>query len=119
MAHVKKGLDAHTSNDLYHINREIGKGLYPRLNSLERQTDKALIETMKTTEAWIQYRDRYENHPETRGPGRPPNFSCHISEAEQTQEQAHDTLKEIEKQQLKVKEVINGINEVYHPYNLT
>lgn len=119
VAHVKNGLEAHHSPDLYHINREIGKGLYPRLNGLERQANKTLTEAIKTTEAWKQYHESYENHPETRGPGRPPNFVCHITQAEQAQEKAQNTLKTIEKQQLNVSDVINGINEVYHPYDLT
>jgi len=78
-----------------------------------------LIEAIETTEAWKQYQERYENHPETRGPGRPPNFVCHITEAEPALAQAQNTLQTIEKHQLKVKKVINGINETYHPYDLT
>ncbi len=95
LAHVREGLGAHHSPDLFHLQREIAKGLCPRLNADLRSAQRTHEEAIKVTEAWRQAAELYAHCPELRGPGRPPNFPKRIEEAAQAQERTHQTVEDI------------------------
>ncbi len=118
LAHVREGLGAHHSPDLFHLQREIAKGLCPRLNAELRRARRAHEEAIEVSAAWKQAAELYAHYPELRGPGRPPNFPKRIGQAAQAQEQAHQALEQVKAEQQQVREALRGIAEAYHPFDL-
>ncbi len=118
LAHVREGLGAHHSPDLFHLQREIAKGLCPRPNAELRRARRTHEEAIKVTEAWKQAAELYTHYPELRGPGRPPNFPKRIEQAAQAQEQARQGLEQVKAEQQQVREALRGIAEAHHPFDL-
>lgn len=118
LAHVREGLGAHHSPDLFHLQREIAKGLCPRLNADLRSARRTHEEAIKVTEAWRQAAELYAHCPELRGPGRPPNFPKRIEEAAQAQERTEQAVEDIKAEQQQVREALRGLAEAYHPFDL-
>lgn len=116
LAHVREGLGAHHSPDLFHLQREIAKGLCPRLNAELRRARRTHEEAIEVTAAWKQAAELYAHYPELRGPGRPPNFLKRIEQA--AQEQARQALEQVKAEQQQVREALRGIAEAYHPFDL-
>ncbi len=118
LAPVREGLGAHHSPDLFHPQREIGKGLFPRLNAALRRAHRAHEETAQRTQACKQAAEGYQRFPERRGPGRPPDFQKRIAAALHAEEQAHQALDHVKTQQEQVREALQGISDAYHPFDL-
>jgi hypothetical protein len=118
LAHVREGLGVHHSPDLFHLQREISKGLCPRLNADLRGAQRLHEAAVKATEAWQRAADLHEHFPETRRPGRPPNFPKHIEWAAQAEAQALQAVEHVKAQRQQVREALQGISEAYHPFDL-
>ncbi len=118
LAHVRKGLGAHHSPDLFHPLREIGKGLFPRLNANLRRARRAKEAAVQQTQGCRQGAEDYQRFPERSGPDRPRDFQKHIETAQHAEAQAQQAVDQIEVQQDQVREALQGISDTYHPFDL-
>ena len=115
--HAVQKNHAHHSPDLFHIQQDNVRGLYPALENHHRQACMASEEMHKELEGWKNRQAVYEN-PESRPPGRAPDFEHHIHQAELAYREAVDQVEAVEDAQKEVKQAIAGIRNDYHPYDL-
>lgn len=113
---AEEGLDAHHGPDLFHVQHELhGATALPlsrRLVQAVAAYDKAVTATQ------VARRRRDEYWASKRGPGRPPAFAKHIAAAVESERQADEALHQAESDRVEMKEAINRISVVYHPYDL-
>lgn len=117
LGHVRAGLGAHHSPDVFHVQQELSRATSVALAAKVRQAEQAATEAAAHTDtqraeaqAWAQ-----TDH----GSGRPPNFEAHIAEAQASQEQAEQTLDVARLRQERAHQAIRGIGKDYHPVDLT
>ena len=114
--HVKKGLKAHHSPDLFHVPHEISKGTSVALSSKIKKAEKAHEKAGKETRKQKNLRDRFDNR-QPRPRGRRPNFEKKIEAACEKEKQAEKNLNTARENQEKVKAAKIGIGRAYHPYD--
>jgi hypothetical protein len=114
--HVKKGLKAHHSPDLFHVPHEISKGTSVALSSKIKKAEKAHEKAGKETRKQKNLRDRFDNR-QPRPRGRRPNFEKKIEAACEKVWQAEKNLNTARENQEKVKAAKIGIGRAYHPYD--
>lgn len=114
--HVKKGLGAHHSPDVFHIQHEIVKGTS---GPLSKKTQKARQNLEKASEEVNRCIDSKVTFDAKRPcPGRPPQFNMKIEKALLKEANALHGLEKAESHQAKMKEVISRIGDLYHPVDL-
>ena len=116
LAHVRQGLGAHHSPDLFHVQQELSRATSIALAGRVKQAEKTLNKAVANTEAQRTAQQAWaESKP---GPGRPPNFSGRIAEARETQQQAEQELGAARQRQERARKAIRGIGQAYHPVDL-
>ncbi len=116
ISHTEKGLGAHHSPDVFHVQQEIGKGTSGALAGTVKKSEKEVEVAGKQTQKKIQTKEQYDNQPK-RPRGRRPNFEGKIAEASEQERQAKSALDTARQNQETVKQVRQEIGKCYHPYN--
>lgn len=114
--HVKKGLGAHHSPDVFHIQHDLVKGTS---GPLAKKTQKARQNLEKASEEVNKCIDRkvaFDNKKPC--PGRPPQFNKQIEDALLKETQVLHELDRAESHQIKMKQAIRKIGDTYHPVDL-
>jgi hypothetical protein len=116
LAHVRQGLGAHHSPDLFHVQQELSRATSIALAGRVKQSEETLDKAVAATEAECAAQQaRAETKP---GPGRPPNFEGRVAEARETQQQAEQELEAARQRQERARQAIRGIGRAYHPVDL-
>ena len=116
LAHVRTGLGAHHSPDLFHGQQELSRATSVALARQVRQAEQTAQDAAATVAraaeqalAWAE---------STHGPGRPPNFEKRAVEAAATLDAAQEELKVARARQERAHQAIRGIGQAYHPVDL-
>ena len=116
LAHVRTGLGAHHSPDLFHGQQELSRatsvGLAGQVRQAEQKVEDAAATVARVTEqahAWAEH---------AHGPGRPPNFEQRAVEAAATLHAAQQELAAARARQERAQQAIRGIGQAYHPVDL-
>jgi len=116
ISHTEKGLGAHHSPDVFHVQQEIGKGTSGALAGTVKKIEKQVEAAVKQTQKKIQIKEQYDNQPK-RPRGRRPHFEEKIAEASEQERQAKSALDTARQNQETVKQAKQEIGKCYHPYN--
>jgi hypothetical protein len=114
LLHVRAGLGAHHSPDIFHVQQELTRATSVALAAQVRQAERAAAEAAAHTET-----KRAEAHAWAlveHGPGRPPTFQ--VPQAQSSQEKAEQTLNAARVRQERAHTAIRGIGTAYHPVDL-
>jgi hypothetical protein len=116
LAHVRSGLGAHHSPDLFHGQQELSRAtsiaLAGQVRQAEQKAEDAAARVARAAEqarAWAQ---------SSHGPGRPPNFEQRAVEAAATLDSAAADLEATRVRQERAHQAIRGIGQAYHPVDL-
>ncbi len=109
-SHVKNGLGAHHSPDLFHVQHEIVKATSGSLASKKRQAEKVLTEATKTLK---QHQKEQERQQQECG-----DVSKHLQAAQETENEARLALESCQNQQQRVQNANRALSAAYHPYDL-
>ena len=116
VAHVRAGLGAHHSPDLFHGQQELSRAtsvaLAGQVRSAEQRVEGAQASVAHATEQARAWAER------THGPGRPPNFEQRTAEAQATAQRAQEDLETARARQERARQAIRGIGQSYHPVDL-
>lgn len=116
LAHVRDGLGAHHSPDLFHGQHELHKATSLPLQAQVEQASQQVEQAEKQKrDAEAEYQS-YRSGP-TR-PGFPPDFPKRTREAEQAEAEARRELAAAHTRREQMQEAIRGLSEDYHPYDL-
>jgi len=113
--HVKKGLGAHHSPDIFHVQHEIVKGTS---GPLAKKTQKARLTLEKVSEEVNRCMDKKVNYDLSPPPGRPPQFNMKIKKALLKETEALQALDAAESHQVRMRQAIRKISDIYHPVDL-
>ncbi len=116
LAHVRTGLGAHHSPDLFHVQQELTRATSVALASRVRHAEQAADDAATATQAARQEAQSFAERP--RGPGRAPDFDARIAAAEAHQQAAAQALKTTRARQEQSRQAIRGIGRSYHPVAL-
>jgi hypothetical protein len=116
LGHVRTGLGAHHSPDIFHVQQELSRGTSVVLAAHVRQADQAAAEAAAQTEAVRREAEAWAQSKH--GPGRPPDFEGRLTRARATQAQAEQASQTARARQERVHQAIRGIGEAYHPVDL-
>jgi len=114
--HVKKGLGAHHSPDIFHVQHEIVKGTS---GPLARKTKKAQLTLEKASEEVNRCIDKKIDYDSREPrPGRPPQFNKKIENALLKETKALQSFDAAESHQVRMKQAVHKIGNTYHPVDL-
>jgi hypothetical protein len=116
LAHVRQGLGAHHSPDIFHVQQELSRATSIALAGRVKQAEKTLTKAVANTEAKCAAQQTWAENKH--GPGRPPNFDGRIAEARETQQQAEQELEAARQRQERARQAIREIGRSYHPVDL-
>ena len=116
LAHVRQGLGAHHSPDIFHVQQELSRATSIALAGRVKQAEKTLTKAVANTEAECAAQQAWAENKH--GPGRPPNFEGRIGEARESQQQAEQELEAARQRQERARQAIRGIGRAYHPVDL-
>lgn len=116
LSHTRKGLGAHHSPDLFHIQQDNVHALYPVLRTRLTQEQKIRDGLAAEVAHWENRQAEYQREP--RRQGRAPDFDKRISQATLFYREACEQIEAVEYAQQEVEQAIAGIREDYHPYDL-
>jgi hypothetical protein len=116
LAHVRQGLGAHHSPDIFHVQQELSRATSIALAGRVKQAEKTLTKAVANTEAKCAAQQAWAENKH--GPGRPPNFDGRIAEARETQQQAEQELEAARQRQERARQAIREIGRSYHPVDL-
>ena len=109
-SHVKNGLGAHHSPDLFHVQHEIVKATSGPLASKKRQAEKALTEATKTLEQEQKEQERQQQECE--------DVAKRLQAAQEMENEAKSALETRQNQQQRVQNANRALSAAYHPYDL-
>jgi hypothetical protein len=116
LAHVRDGLGAHHSPDVFHVQHALGGALARPLAQAVRGAEQEL-EAAKGVQADVSaWQTEWETQP--RGPGRPPDFEGRRRKARADVDEAQKKLDAALKWQEQGRQAIRGIGEAYHPIDI-
>jgi hypothetical protein len=116
LAHVREGLGAHHSPDLFHGQHELHKATSLPLQAQVSQASQEVEQAEKQKHRVEQESQIYRSEPPRRG--FPPDFPKRIANAEQAEAEARQTLEAAQTRRDQMQKAIKGIGETYHPYDL-
>jgi hypothetical protein len=116
LAHVRDGLCAHHSPDLFHAQQELTRATSIALSARVRHAEQAARDALVDAQTQRQAAQSWAQVPH--GPGRPPDFAVRTAEAQLVQFQAEQALQVARRQQERAKSAIGGIGQAYHPVSL-
>jgi len=114
--HVKKGLGAHHSPDIFHVQHEIVKGTSGPLAKKIKKAQQALEKVSEEVNQCIDKKVDYDSK-EPR-PGRPPQFNQKIKTALLKETEALQALDAAESHQIRMKQAVRKMGDIYHPVDL-
>ena len=114
--HVKNGLGAHHSPDVFHVQHEIVKGTSGPLSKKTKKAQKNLEKASEKVNCFMDKKVAYDSRKP--GPGRPPEFNKKIQKALLEEAKALKALDEAESRQARMKQAIHKIGDRYHPVDL-
>jgi hypothetical protein len=112
VSHIRQGLGAVQTPDLYHMQRELWWGIQPALAESLKAPTEALAQAEATTKAWREHQVKYGSEP--RGPGRPPAFDRYIADAQAAQDATQVVHQAALDRQAKAHDAIRSVSQVYH-----
>ena len=118
LSHAANGLGVHHSPDLFHGQHEIYKGFGPLLQSMLRKARGGLDDANERLAEQIGERDRYAQHVDQRGPGRPPDFDARIEAAKAAVTATNECVALAEAMKDRLTGEVRGIGADYHPFDL-
>jgi len=116
LCHVKNGLEAHHSPDVFHVQRELVKGTSLALASKKRQAEETVAKKAKRLQRYREKKERYLDDEK--------DVQCLVNleyEIEQTREQRGEAQKALEtaiEHQERAQKAVQGISATYHPYDI-
>lgn len=114
--HVKKGLGAHHSPDIFHIQHEVVKGTSGPLAKKAQKARQNLEQASEAVNRCIDKKVAFD--VKEQGPGRPPQFNKKIQDALLEEAEALQGLDAAESHQARMKQAVRKIGELYHPVDL-
>jgi hypothetical protein len=117
LAHVREGLGAHHSPDLFHGQRELHKATSLPLQARVSQASQQVEQAEKQKQRAQQERQLFLKQPPR--PGFPPDFPKRIAQANQAEAAARQAMEAAQTRRDQMQEAIKGISEAYHPYDLS
>lgn len=116
LKYVEDELGTHHSPDLFHVQQELTRATSAPLNAQLRHAKAVYQARGEKTKQWIE--KKQQSSGVEAGRGRPFDYDMRIAEAEETEADALEYLKECEERQELSKKAKKSIGTVYHPYNL-
>lgn len=116
LSHVKSGLGAHHSPDIFHVQQELSRATSIALAGQVRNAEKAVAEATKQTEARRTEKGKWEQTEH--GQGRPPDFEARIAKAQTAEVEAQQGLDVARERQESAHQAIRSISTSYHPVDL-
>lgn len=117
LSHVREGLSAHHSPDLFHLQQALARGVFPGLCRARRGAQERQQAAAKTTAFWQGMVEASER-PGCRRRGRPPNHRCHLNAAQQAENQATAAVEQLQSDYQQAKTALRALSDTYHPYDL-
>jgi hypothetical protein len=117
LAHVRAGLGAHHSPDLFHGQHELHKASSLPLQAQIAQARQQVEQAEKHTRRAEQERQIFLTQPPR--PGFPPDFPQRIAHAKQAEAEARQALETAQTRRDQMQEAIQGLSAAYHPYDLS
>lgn len=115
LSHVREGLGAQHSPDLFHGQRELHKASsLPLRNQVAAATEEVLETEKQRRQAEEEFKNFLAEPPRR---GFPPDFPKRIEQAKQAEENARQRLETAEARRERMLAAIKGISEIYHPYD--
>jgi hypothetical protein len=114
--HVKNGLGAHHSPDVFHVQHEIVKGTSGPLSKKIKQAEKNLEKASEKVNRCIDKKVAYDSIKAS--PGRPPQFNRKIKKALLEEAEVIQDLYASESHQTRMKQAMRKIGDLYHPVDL-
>lgn len=113
VAYVEHQLGAHHSPDLFHVQHALRRAVCAPLAAKERAAEKALT-AAQAQRAQAQARlESTDDHPQKRGPGRPPKAPLSLEQAQQALEAASQEHERLRQQRKQVKQSLEAIGHAY------
>jgi hypothetical protein len=114
LKHVREGLEAHHSPDLFHIQQDLAAGLFRTLEVRQRQAEQRHEQAVRITDIWQQAQER-----DPGAPARPGSrVGEYLEQARQEQALAEQALADLDTQRQQAKQTLQQINQAYHPFDL-
>lgn len=119
LSHVREGLGAHHSPDLFHFQRALAKDLFAGLRRVVERARADAQAASTRVELWQQMVEQASDPQHPRRRGRPPNYQHHLAAAQEAQRQAEQALEKVEQQAQEARESLRALSDAYHPYDLS
>jgi hypothetical protein len=116
LSHVREGLGAQHSPDVFHGQRELHKATSLPLRAQVAAATEAVASAEKQRQQAEEEFKIFLSEPPKRG--LPPDFPKRIDLAKEREQQARQTLEAAETRRERTRAAIRGISEDYHPYDL-
>lgn len=116
LAHVSKGLGAHHSPDVFHLQHQLCRAVSAGLAAQVRGAEEGVSKAQAAAQAQRQQAQAWPLVPH--GPGRPPDFATRVAAAQSTVEQQEQALAAARERQERAHRAVRGIAKVYHPVQL-
>jgi hypothetical protein len=116
LAHVRKGLGAHHSPDVFHVQHELCRAVSAGLSAQVRRAEQSVTQAQAEAEAHRQEAQAWPLVPH--GPGRPPDFAGRVAAAQGALEQKEQALAAARERQERAHRAVRGLAKVYHPFEL-
>jgi hypothetical protein len=115
LCHVQEELGVHHSPDVFHVQHELVKGSSGALASKKRQAEEALAQAAKQAS---RHQEKKEAILEKENSECLPQWYEQIEQAQEQVREAQQALETAAGHQERARKAIQGISEVYHPYDL-
>ena len=116
LCHVREGLGAHHSPDLFHAQQELHKATSLPLQGQVSQASQEVEQAQKRKQDAEEEYQNYRSGPPRRG--FPPDFPKRIEHAKLAEMETRSRLEAANARRDQMKEAIRGLSEAYHPYDL-
>jgi len=116
LRHVREGLGAHHSPDLFHAQQELHKATSL---ALQAQVSQASQEVEQAEKRRLEVEAEYQNYRRCPRRGFPPDFPKRIGSAKQVEQEARLRLNDANARRDQMQEAIGGLSDDYHPYDLS
>jgi hypothetical protein len=113
LAHVRAGLGAHHSPDLFHLQQDLARGVFSGLGRAIKQARDKREVAARITAFW---EGRVAEACDTKGV---KNRQRYLEEARQREMETVQLVEKLEAQHAQAKESLKGISTAYPPYDLS
>jgi hypothetical protein len=116
LCHVKNGLEAHHSPDVFHVQRELVKGTSLALASKKRQAEETVVEKAKRLQRYREKKEQYRD--DEKDAHRLVKLEYEIEQAQEQRDEARRSLEIAIEHQERAQKAVQGISATYHPYDI-